>query len=159
MNLGQIEEADKENTPDSLDFESEFTGLAKAVEKEGLAYFGGFIAHKFPQYDYLGSKASNEEDTWIGVISRGNKKLMKPSHEFLEKLKKMENLFLCHHGVEALQPGKNIVQNLADHIAQLIYLPKEVIVYYVRCRMFFRIRVLNRKIISSRKIFNKMSKL
>ena len=28
--------------------------LEHALEEEGLEYFGGFIAHKFPQYEYLG---------------------------------------------------------------------------------------------------------
>ena len=144
---------DKENT-NNLDLEMKV--LEEVIEEEGLAFFGGFVVHKFPQYN-LGSKASTTEDSWISTLDRGN--LMKPSFEFLEQLKSMEKMFKCYHGLKTLKPGKTCVQKASSLIAELVSLPKEVITYFVRCRMFFRMRVLNKKLISSKKTVNKLKKM
>ena len=133
--------------------------LEDAMEEGGLQYVGGFIARKFPQYDFLGTKVTKGDGTWIGAVSRGDGKLMKPKKDFLEKLETMERMFLCYHGEKSLKAGQKVIQSLAVMMYEHISLPKEVIKYFVRCRTFFRIRVLNRHIASSRKINNKMKKL
>ena len=43
--------------------------LENVVETEGLRYFGGFIVHKFPQYQFLGCKVEEGDGTWTEVAS------------------------------------------------------------------------------------------
>lgn len=142
---------------DSL--EEEVNDFENAVEEEGLRYFGGFVVKKFPQYECLGSQVSKEDTSWIGAVSRGEGKLFKPSCEFFEKLKVMEKAFIAFHGENYLKPGKGVMKGLATDISKIVDLPIEVITYFVRCRTFFRMRVLNRNIISSRKEVSKMKKI
>ena len=73
------------------------------VEKEGLAYFCGYIAKRFPQFPYLGIHIDPDDDTWIGHICRKKGRLMKPAGEFYEKAKLMEQLFKTFHGEKTLQ--------------------------------------------------------
>ena len=70
----------------------------------------------------------------------------------------MENLFKVFHREESLKPGERVLYSLASHIEKHVSLPFKVILFFVRCRMCFRMRVLNSKV-SSRKKKNKMSKL
>ena len=83
---------------------------------------------------------------------------MEPSAEFLEKLKSMEKLFKTYNG-EKLKPRKGVVCDLAHIIEMSVSLPFKVIEFFVRCRMFFRMRVLNAQISSNRQKNKKMSKL
>ena len=71
----------------------------------------------------------------------------------------MENLFMCHHEEKSLKPGKDSTKILTSIFHKHINLPKEVIAVFVRCRMFFRIRTLNRDIISARSSKRKYAKL
>ena len=71
---------------------------------------------------------------------------MTPSQEFYENLRLMENLFKCYHGEKGLKPGKGCMSNLSMLISRHIRLPEEVVAYFVRLRVFLRIRVLNRNI-------------
>ena len=145
---------DKENLDENgIDFE-------EAMEIEGLRYVGGYIAHKFPQYQYLGTPAIDTEDkTWIESVSREKGKLTKPTCEFLEKLKDMEKLFQIYHGEKDLKAGRNSVKTLADEIAKHVILPLDVITFFVRCRTFFRIRILNKDMKKIRSEKRKMSKM
>lgn len=77
--------------------------------------------------------------------------MFQPSNEFFEKLKIMEKLFLCHYGGKCLKPGKGAIKMLAADMSKLISLPIDVIFFVIRCRMFFRMRELNKNKISSRK--------
>ena len=71
----------------------------------------------------------------------------------------MEKAFIAFHGKKYLKPGKGVMKGLAADISKIVDLPIEVITYFVRCRTFFRMRVLNRNITSSRKEVNKMKKI
>lgn len=134
--------------------------LENEMKSEGLRYFGGFIVRKFPKYEFLGSNVEDGDNTWIEHVAREKGKLMKPSQYFFEQLKTMENLFTCHHGKYELKPGKSAVKTLTSDVAKFVSLPVDVITYFVRCRMFFRMRTLNRKNSSStRKKEHKISKL
>ena len=82
-----------------------------------------------------------------------------PSDEFVQKLEKMERIFKCHHGDTGLKGGSKAIQKLTSDIRIFVQLPEEVIRYFVKYRMFFRLRVLNRAIGSSRKKAKKMSKI
>lgn len=137
------------------------SNLEYAIQEEGELYLGGYIAHKFPEYK-LGAKVSKvEKKTMCAVLSWKPGSLMHPSAEFLQKLKVMGNIFTCYHG-ESLKPGKNAVMELSDLIYRKVELPLEVITFYVRCRIFFRIRILNRKrkiVQTNKKKVKKMQKL
>ena len=99
------------------------------------------------------------DNSWTGTISRADNKLKKPSKEFVDQVKTMEKMFICYHGEKSLKPGKGAVKELSLEIANIMELPLDLVTYFVRCRTFFRIRILNRDIISSRKIVNKVKKL
>lgn len=129
------------------------------MEKEGLQYLGGYIVHKFPQYGLLGSETEGGSDNWIKTISRHEWKLKEPSRVFFRQLREMEAYFKCYHGEKSLQVGKNAVKTLTNEIAKYVKLPLEVITFFVKCRIFFRMRILNRGIKSSRQIVRKMKKL
>ena len=79
----------------------------------------------------------------------------------MKQLNAMDIYFNIFHGESKLKEGKNSVSILSAHIIDIVPLPKEVLQFYVRCRIFFRIRILNRdrKANSKRKLDNKMSKL
>lgn len=145
------------NRWDTEDVEDDLN-LEKVTETEGLRYFGGFIAHKFPKYQFLGEKVGEKDNTWIGAVDRGFG-LMKPSDDFFQHLQMMETLFGCHHGEKTLKPGKGAIKQLTSDITKFVSLPTDVIAYYVRCRIFFRMRELNRTIKSARKQSRKMLKV
>ena len=158
--LGENESTVNNTCDDEIDdLPEECHNLESEMETEGLRFLGGFIVRKFPNYEFLGSNVEDGDNTWIGHVAREKGKLMKPYQSFFEQLKKMDYLFKCHHGEHKLKPGKAAVFSLSRDIAKLVSLPVDVITYFVRCRMFFRMRNLNRKICSSRKNVHKMSKL
>ena len=78
-------------------------------------------------------------------------KLYKPSNEFLGKVRTMEKKFICHHGKKTLQPGKEAIKKLSAQIAELVSLPAEVVTLFIRCRTFFRIKILNRGLLETKK--------
>lgn len=125
--------------PDTVTFETE-------MEKQGLLYFGGYIVKKFPNYSFLGEAVGENDTSWIGEICRQEGKLMKPSDYFFKKLEKMEACFNVYHGKTALKPGYNVVKNLSASICPIVDLAIDVVTFFVRCRTFFRIRELNRRI-------------
>ena len=116
---------------------------------------------KFPQYEALGSNIEKNDNTWIGVKCRYQGALKKPSDEFFGQLQKMEKIFQSYHGPGKLKGEKNSVRNLSEIIKKVVtpILPEDVIKYFVRCRLFFRMRILNRKAQEPRKVKRKLSKL
>lgn len=133
--------------------------LEDVVEKEALRYVGGFIVRKFPQYEFLGSNVQEGDHTWVGTVSRHVGKLKQPSNKFYEQLQRMEKMFISYQGNEELRAEKHFVQNIKNIMKYLVPLPEDVIEYFVRCRLFFRLRILNRKIMDKRGAMRKMAKL
>ena len=121
------------------------------TEEQGLLYFGGYIVKRFPQYSFLGQNVTADDATWVGVISRQERKLMIPSDRFFGQLKLMEKCFNAYHGEVTLKPGCNSVRNLSSYISNIVDLPTDIILFYVKCRVFFRIRILNKKILEDAK--------
>ena len=151
-----ITEEGKENS--SISLGDEETMLESCMASEGLRYVGGFLVRKFPQYGHLGESVTVHDKTWIGEISRFQSKLKTPSKYFFEKLQVMEKLFVCFHGKKTLKAGKNSIVTLSRLINKYVNLPSEVINYFVRCRFFFRMRILNREKQSYYKRCNKQIK-
>lgn len=146
---------DAEETVNEKDQDTDFEQVA---EIEGLNYLGGFIAKKFPQYEFLRTNAQSG-NTWVDYKCESNGKLIVPSDEFQEQLMTMENLFKCHHGQTELKPGKGAIKILAEQITNLVSLPADVVQYFVRCRMFFRMRILNRNCNKQKQNDRKLKKL
>lgn len=155
---------DREEITDNMGEEEVDLGrsLENATHAQGMAYFGGYIVRKFPHHN-LGSKfLKSEKSSWIDAIGRQSEKLMKPNDEFLRKLQIMGQLFNCYHGETTLKPGKAVMTKLAKEMQQHVDLPEEVLKFYVRCRTFFRMRILNGKIRRQgmeRKLEKKMKKV
>ena len=144
------EEKMLEENSENFDTEFQERTLETAADEEGLRYVGGFLASKFPEYQFLGCKLKKVHGTWISEVERDKDKLTSPSAEFFEKLKIMEKLFKLYHGEKLLRPGKGVIRFLANHIENCVSLPSKVVLFFVRCRMFFRMRVLNTQSVSCR---------
>lgn len=134
--------------------------LSEEMETEGLYYFGGYIAQKFSQYKFLqeGSEEGNKQD-WIQKIENHPGTLTRPGMKFFKQLEEMEKYFRCYHGNTALRAGKDSVKTLTNEITNYIDLPLNVVQFYVKCKVFFRMRILHREISFSRKVIKKMAKL
>lgn len=50
--------------------------LEECMKTEGLRYFGGCIAHKYPKYSYLGTNVTPDDSPWIGEVCRNKGKPM-----------------------------------------------------------------------------------
>lgn len=152
---------DKEelNAYDPPSFDVQGMNFEDAMEAEGLRYVGGFLVKKFPQYEFLGSNSTKNDNTWISACSRVEGKLKTPNKDFLEKLIIMEKLFNCYHGNSLLKAEENAFKNLTTYMVQLVSLPEDVIAYFIKCRVFFRMRILNRKLSEKARVMKKKAKL
>lgn len=124
--------------------------LEHAIEEEGQIYFGGYLANRFPEYDLSSKVRKVERSTLTDDLCWRNCTLKHPTPEFLEKLKIMEQQFICYHGKNKLKPGKQSINKLTEETCKLVDLPAEVVHAFVRCRTFFKIRTLNRELNSWR---------
>lgn len=131
-------------------------------EREATDHFLGFVVHKFQlKYPALGTLLtdSNTDNTsWDSFINRGGLKVMKP--DYRSSFLKLEHHFRHCHGT-SLQEGSRAVERVLQTASLPTFVPHEVAQYYVRCRVYFRIRQLNRNIIESKntKSCKKMKKI
>ena len=71
--------------------------LEGMMEEQGLLYFGGYIVKRFPQYSFLGQNVTADDATWVGVISRQERKLMIPSYRFFgPRTRKIKSIINCN---------------------------------------------------------------
>ena len=125
---------------------------AEVIEEESLRYIGGYIVKKFSaKYPNLGCKNKNtipSKQTWIDCVNRGE--LYTPSSEFFSQLVVMSDVFKALHG-DALQEGKGSIRKLSDAIENVLSsgirpdydVPDEVIWFFSKISIYFRIRHLN----------------
>lgn len=133
--------SDQENSP------------SEVMEQETLRYIGGFIARNFiAKYPHLGvqhADCTSNRQTWISCRNRGS--LYYPSDEFMSQLQAMRNMFNAVHG-SCLKEGKNCVKTTGDKIETAVHnLPQDVIKYFAKISVYFRMRELNRNIKFERK--------
>lgn len=84
---------------------------------------------------------------------------MNPSSTFFSQLKVMEAMFRFYHGEKELKEGKGCVNILSIDSGNHVLLP-EVIKFFVKCRLFFSMRILNKETgRCKRKLVNKVGKL
>lgn len=128
------------------------------MEEESLMYIGGYIVKKYiHKYPHLGNKAINREanslqPSWIDVKNRGG--LYFPSDYFMLDLKVMRNKFKAMHG-SGLIAGKRCVQNIVEELKTSVQnVPQDVIVFFAKISVYFRMRQLNRNLRMERKKAN-----
>lgn len=112
------------------------------LSQDALQYLGGYIIKKLG-CDNLGIRTSNVQNnvyTWVDQISEGG--LYKPSALFYEELVKLENIFIKFNG-EEFNYMNNFMKNIQLQ-AVSIPLPDKVKTLFFKCRMFFRIRNMNK---------------
>ena len=116
------------------------------LEYDGLENLAGFICHKL-RHDVLNIRVSpenNTKHTWINHLSEGG--LSKPTEEMMEYIKRLEFIFNNSNGDEQLEPGENFLGQLIG-LAEDIPCDMKIKKLFLRARMYFRMRNLNRKII------------
>lgn len=143
-------------TPDFIVPASEYENSAeddfelRFPEEEAIDHFLGFIVHKFQaKYPHLGTVLSktNKDSSWDAHITQGGLKVLNPSYRnfFLT----LEQNFREYHGV-SLRKGKEAIEGVLKRVNIPIDIPREVASYFVRCRIYFRIKQLNCKIKESK---------
>ena len=127
--------------------------LASVIEDESLRYIGGYIVRKFQfKYPQLGHKVSERisDNTWIDQLDRGG--LYAPSEHFLSQLVMMRGAFIAFHG-SSLQEGKDCMGKTVTDMKKVVSdVSHDVIQFFVKISVYFRIRKLNKQIMEGRKI-------
>ena len=101
---------------------------------------------------------STKHNDWISKVRR--KVLYRPSSQFFNNLREMEQLFKSFHGAQ-LKAGVNGITRLINIFRELsIDVPEEVMQFFIRSRIHFRVKTLNshRRLKYLNKGVNKMKK-
>ncbi|KAK4295516.1 hypothetical protein Pmani_031930 [Petrolisthes manimaculis] len=139
---------------DDENIEPEFT----FPETEAIDHFLGFVVHKFQsKYPDLGNVLQDtaNNSSWDAYITRGGLKVMKP--QFRECFLRLEGCFREYHGT-SLREGKAAIENVLQLLTTHTGIPMEVARYYVRCRIYFRIKQLNNPL-KNKNSYKKMKKI
>lgn len=118
------------------------------IEYDGIENIAGYIAFKVRAKESLGAPTSQQNNatySWTDHISKGG--LYKPNPDFLKKIYELEQVFFDYNGSE-LKCGPNYIKTLINK-SNHVNCSHELKSLYFRCKMFFRIRILNRSIIES----------
>lgn len=107
---------------------------------DSLEHLAGFVCYKLQENNSSISTASSY--TWTSHLSEGG--LTKPSDEFLEQVKELEKIFIHVNG-DDLATKKNYMQELLSLSSNITCSEKAKKTFY-RCRMYFRMRQLNKNI-------------
>lgn len=119
--------------------------------EELLEILAGYICYrlykKFPKYKEhmrYGKCADDiQKSDWLSVLSRG--KLMRPSEEWREQIRKLETDFQLFHGT-TLNRSKNVIKNFCDLIIKKYpHFEEFALRCYARTRSFIRMKALNKK--------------
>ena len=99
-----------------------------------------------------------EKDNWVACKDRGGLKHM--NTKFFYSFVELEEIFRKRHSDQLLEEGQALtwMVKLAEHVQDI---PKDVIQFYFRCRIYFRVRELNQKLSfeKARKKCQKMNKI
>lgn len=128
------------------------------LEWDGLENLAGFIAFKLQKKEKLGYIPDSNETSfsWVNHLSEGG--LLKPNLDFLTKCNELDHIFKNFNN-ESLKLSKNYLKTLMD-LAQSVDLSIEAKHLFFRCKMYFKIRMLNRNIKEKSKVRKrKMTKI
>lgn len=111
------------------------------LQYDGLENLAGFVAFKFKK-ENLGYIPDDNDVlfSWVNHLSEGG--LMKPTEDFLMKCIEMESIFVKING-DDLIICNGFIQNLLKHSEHIQNISREAKSLFFRCKMFFRIRILN----------------
>lgn len=124
---------------DEFDHEFEEFKLP-AYETDGFDYVLGYVAHKFKdKYPYLSSL--EKENEWIARQDRGG--LHEMDQNFKGSFTELEDIFRKRH-LHTLQEECDAVLKLVKLASHIRNIPTDVISFYFRTRIYFRIRELNK---------------
>lgn len=138
----------EKKTDDFHDDTINFLNLRNEINK-GLLYFGGYLAYKFPQCEFLGSHVTACNISWNTVASWRPGGLKTPSESFVCDLKKDGGTFLMlplPRITDPEQAEKNSTNKLTLQICNHVKLSQEGIQLFVSSRIFSRMRILNRNL-------------
>lgn len=139
-----IEEAQDYNQELPAEFTENYDDLDEAnvddigvLQEDALEYVAGYIIrkHNLEEFEHCRSSFS-----WVDQVSKGF--LKKPSESFLEQLKKLEAIFFKMNGSEILH-CHSLKENRVRR-SQNVNLPEVVKNLFFKCRIFFRVRHLNK---------------
>uniref|UniRef100_Q7M4J6 P element homolog (Lu-P1 element) n=1 Tax=Lucilia cuprina TaxID=7375 RepID=Q7M4J6_LUCCU len=109
------------------------------LQEDALEYISGYIIRKHNLEEY---QCRENTFTWVDEVSKGS--LKKPSNFFLQKIKSLEVVFYNVNGRE-ISHRTNLRQHLLNE-SSYVDLPERIKQFFFRCRIFFRIRNLNKHI-------------
>lgn len=114
------------------------------LQWDGLENLAGFVAFKLRNKEKLGYIPDSNElsFSWVNHLSEGG--LLKPNLDFLTKCNELDHIFNNFNG-ESLKLTKNYLQALMD-LAESVNLSTDAKHLFFRCKMYFKIRMLNRDI-------------
>lgn len=106
------------------------------LEDDAIEYLAGYLIKKLKINKHVSEDSSY---TWVDQISEGG--LKKPSREFQNKIKSLENIFFKHNKNDIYTGSKFLAKLLND--SENVDLNIEVKKLYYRTRLYIRIRYLN----------------
>lgn len=149
--LSKSEDASGSISDDNINNDDDFTDIVvdyDDLHEDALEYVAGYIARRLKlgeDYVYPSGMSSQSTYTWIDELSEGG--LKKPTEEFLTKLKKLELIFNVINK-DNINTNSNYLSNLLSKVKHND-LDDKIKTLFFRCRMYFRIRELNKKFIFS----------
>lgn len=120
------------------------TNLEDELKWDGLENLAGNIAFKLRHNEKLSYIPDKNEASfsWVNHLTEGG--LQKPTDEFMIKYNQLDHIFNKYNG-DTLKIEKSHLQNLIN-LAEGVNASKDVKTLSFRCKMYFRIRILNRNL-------------
>lgn len=116
----------------------------ESLQYDGLENLAGYICHKLKNQNP--NLAANPLEvasyTWVNHLSEGG--LIKPSSSLVETLRSCDAIFFKLNGEKLLISNEYLQKHLLE--AKDIQATEEVKKLFFRCRMYFRMRLLNAEI-------------
>lgn len=136
------------NVDSSKKFKSGELNREELVTEGSKEAVAGRIARAFhqeyPEFS-LNADPDKMRDLWVDKVSKGG--LTSPSDLWLAYFSKFEEHFIAVNGYFTIDKQPRIVSRFEELLVSTFpALPKEVIRFYSKCRMFIRIEYLNKRI-------------
>ncbi|KAK3893296.1 hypothetical protein Pcinc_002852 [Petrolisthes cinctipes] len=148
--LGQINDPDEPEEEDGFNLNER--SVVHLPEEEATDYFLGYVVHKFqhkyPQLGYVLQETCNNM-SWVSFVSRGKLKCMNPDYRAV--LLHINKVFSDYHG-EALKDGEGSSEIILKASNLPPFFPIEVARFFIRCRVYFMIKLLNNRLKESKLI-------
>lgn len=134
---------------DELDVETcindkSVTNSSEELRWDGLENLAGFIAFKLRHKAKLGyiPDCNDASFSWVTHLTEGG--LQKPTDDFLTKCNELDHIFSNYNG-NSLKIEKRYLKNL-NNLAKHVDLIDEAKTLFFKCKMYFKIRTLNKTI-------------